>query len=67
MVFLDAVGGHVGRGISAGFAGGGDPDLHTDFFRGQGGAMVIFKIAIGSVTFLNSAVSFPFLVMALVL
>ena len=47
MVFLGAVGGHVGRGISAGFAGGGDPDLLEDFFRGQGGAVVILEIAVG--------------------
>ena len=47
MVFLGAVGVHVGRRSSAGFVGGGDPDLLGDFFRGQGGAVVILEIAVG--------------------
>ena len=47
MVFLGAVGVHVGRGSGAGFVGGGDSDLLRDYLRGQGGAMVIFEIAVG--------------------
>ena len=65
-IFLGAVGVHEGQEISAGFAGGGG-DLHTHFFWEQGEAMVIFQVAIGSFAFVNSAVSFPFLVMALIL
>ena len=66
-IFLGAVGVHEDQGISAGFAGGGAPDLRTIFFREQGGAMVIFQIAIGSFAFVDSTVSFSFLVIALIL